>query len=134
MSAATLELALCDWVDLAGGVKAVTQTGPDLSDLVAEHGVVVRVHRTGGRDLGWQQIIRIGLEIWGTSYAETWGAAERVHRRFIETVGGFRASGWRIDRVVSESSLTVIPHENLRLIQAALRVTTRQYAPDSAHS
>ncbi len=122
-----IEAAVMDRVADLGDV--VSRTGTDIKERVAASGAVIRVHRTGGRDLHWQVSARLTVEVYAATRVKAWDVAEDVAVRLL-TRGGFRVDSVLVDQVVSESANAEIPYTDpvLRLVQGGYRVTARRTA------
>lgn len=122
-----IETAVMDRLsDLA---YTVSRTGTDLQQRVASSGAVIRVHRTGGKDSGWQVSARVTLETCAASREKAWETAEAAAERLLAR-GGFLSTGAVVDRVESESANAEMPYADqaLRVVAATYRVTARRVA------
>ena len=107
----------------------VSRTGTDIKDRIAASGAVIRVHRTGGKDMGWQVSARLTVEVYATTRVKAWDVAEDVAVRLLDR-GGFRVGAVVVDQVVSESANAEISYTDpvLRLVQGGYRVVARRRA------
>jgi len=114
------QVLLEEYADLG---HTVTRTGTDLQALIAEHGAVIRFHRTGGRDEGWQVIHRVATEVYAATYDAAWNTAEELARRLL-----MDPPGYPIDRVANDSANAEIGYadQNIRLVVATWRITVRR--------
>lgn len=134
----TLELAAAAVVDNlafplgvtepAGHTFAAVRVGPDLNDLVAEHGAVVHIRRSGGITRTWQVVARLTLTVYALSYSDMWATQDAIEAR----IGGpYRPNtqpgdgGVRIDSWRNESAATEQPYPGLSVLSSIWRVTTR---------
>ena len=133
----TLEMAAAEVLDNlpfpAGAADprhtfAAVRVGPDLNDLVAQHGAVVHVRRVGGIQRTWQVTARLALTIYAAGYTDAWAAQDAVDAR----IGGpwqpntTRGDGRiRIDSWRNESAAAEQPYPGLSVLSWIWRTTPR---------
>lgn len=107
---------------------AVTSVGPGVSDLIAEHGAVVHVHRAGGLSRSWQLTAREIVDVYAASETDACAAQAAIeaiiggpYRPNTQSGdGGIRIDSWR-----NESAATKQPYPGLEVLSSIWRVSTR---------